>query len=491
METNLFIIIAVLALACGGLLRALIKEKNARQGERERVVSADAELTNAQRQVAEQKSALARAAEEGAALRQAHEAQRAELAQVSERLAQSQKQLDEQKESLARAAEEGAALRQAHEAQRAELAETGERLRQTEKAAAEKIAQFREERSEFENFLQQTARDILSENSRRLKDENKESLDSALNPLKDNINTFRESLNRMHTENAQKGEAMKTQIEHLLKSASVVTESADNLSRALKGDKKAQGLWGEMQLEKLLEDSGLAKDRDYELQPSVQTPDGRQVPDCVLRMPQGKCLVVDAKVSLSAYARYVSSEPVDAAYLRQQVADLRAHIRRLAEKKYHAAVDGTVDFVLMFMPLEAAFIEALKTTPEIYAEAYKSRIVLTSPTTLMPILRTVAYLWDMHRQQEHLNEIVATGKNLYNKFRLFVDSMNSLGSSLQKATREYDQAVNRLSEGKGNLLDRMQKLGDMGVKPEKPPAPLTAIEYTAPAAAPESADPAN
>lgn len=353
-------------------------------------------------------------------------------------------------------------------------------LQQTKQAASERAEQMEKVNAEMKTFLEKTAREILSENTDRLKKESKESLGNIINPLQGDLHKFRQRLDSMHTENAAKSQGLKESINTLLQHTRMVNQSADNLSRALKGDKKLQGNWGEKQLQTLLDLSGLVEGSNYEMQYSIKTKDGaQQYFDCLIRLPHDKCLIIDSKVSLVAYERYINAEADDddSTMMKQHIDSIRNHIRDLSGKKYHKTMP-TVDFVLLFMPLEPAFMAALQHTPDLFKEAQRSKIALASPTTLLPILKTVAYLWEMDEQQRNIDAIVDRGQKLHEKASNFLASMSKLGESLHDTVGVYNEASKRLSEGHGNLLSQARKLEKLKIKSSKNLSTPPAVEAT-------------
>lgn len=317
---------------------------------------------------------------------------------------------------------------------------------------------------EFKNLSQ----NILEEKSKKF-DEDSQKL---LTPLHKNIQEFRQRIDAIHTEETKERATLKSEIANLQKNAAQVGRDADNLARALKGDSKTQGDWGEIVLETLLEKSGLREGQEYQTQKTVHGDDGKvQKPDVIILLPDNKQLIVDSKVSLRAYYDYVNSEEeeVQKNALVNHVAAIKNHVVGLSDKHYAAAKNiNSPDFVFMFMPVESGFFAALKAAPDLFSYAYDKKIVLCAPTTIMATLRTIAHIWRIDAQNKNAEEIARQGGNLYDKFSVFLESMEEIDKSLIKAKNVYDKANNQLRTGSGNLLDRMNKLHQLGINSKKP-----------------------
>jgi DNA recombination protein RmuC len=245
---------------------------------------------------------------------------------------------------------------------------------------------------------------------------------------------------------------------------------AESLTRALKGERKTQGMWGEMILETVLESSGLRKGHEYETQVSLSQAGSRLQPDALIHLPENRVVIVDAKVSLSAYERFVNSEePAEKArHLKEHITALRAHITGLSDKAYEAIPDlRTLDFVLLFVPIEPALMLAMEHDKELFQDALKRNIVLVSPTTLLAVLRTIAHLWRQEQQNQNAQEIARQAGDLYDKLVGFVEDMQKLGERIEQTSKTYEAAFNKLSSGRGNVLSRAQKLHRLGVQSSK------------------------
>ncbi|AKD24463.1 hypothetical protein CL55_00001300 [Polynucleobacter duraquae] len=321
--------------------------------------------------------------------------------------------------------------------------------------------------SQFKNL----ANEILEDKSKRFTEQNVASLDALLKPLQTKLSEFKEQVNTSYGNEARERFALKSEIERLANLNLRMSDETRSLTQALKGDSKVQGNWGELVLESILESSGLRKGEEYLVQDSHTLTDGSRLqPDVVVKLPEGRSLVVDSKVSITAYSRH--AEATDPTTLEQELAahiqSLRQHIQGLSSKNYSSLYGiGSVDFVLMFVPIEPAFLLALKTAPNLYQEALAKNIVLVCPSTLMATLRTVAHLWRQDHQNRNALEIAKQCGTLYDKFVGFVDDLEKLGQRLDQAQTSYHDAFSKLKSGKGNLIRTAEKVRELGVKPSK------------------------
>ncbi len=325
----------------------------------------------------------------------------------------------------------------------------------------------RQLRIEFENI----AARVLEQRSTVLKEQSADTIEKLLAPLRERIATFEEKVERAYTEHTKGTAALREQLGQLFQLNTRLTEQADNLASALKGDKRVQGSWGEVQLERLLELSGLQRDVEYQVQVSTTTSDGDRIrPDVVVYLPDGKHLVIDSKVSLVAYASIdeSSSEEERQRLIRQHVQAVRQHIERLSAKDYYAA-EGlhSPEFVLLFMPIEAALALALQADRELYTYAWERRIVLTSPTTLLATLRTVASVWKHERHNRNALQIAEEAGKLYDKLAAVLSDLVKVGETLDRIKRDYEDAMRRLCTGPGNVVTRAQRLVELGANAKK------------------------
>jgi DNA recombination protein RmuC len=334
-----------------------------------------------------------------------------------------------------------------------------------------RIESLNEAKEALTNQFKNLANEILEDKSKRFTEQNVANLDALLKPLQTKLSEFKEQVNTSYGNEARERFALKSEIERLANLNLRMSDETRSLTQALKGDSKVQGNWGELVLESILESSGLRKGEEYLVQDShTQTDGSRLQPDVVVKLPEGRSLVVDSKVSITAYSRH--AEATDPTVSEQELAahiqSLRQHIQGLSSKNYSSLYGiGSVDFVLMFVPIEPAFLLALKTAPNLYQEALAKNIVLVCPSTLMATLRTVAHLWRQDHQNRNALEIAKQCGTLYDKFVGFVDDLEKLGQRLDQAQTSYHDAFNKLKSGKGNLIRTAEKVRELGVKPSK------------------------
>lgn len=312
---------------------------------------------------------------------------------------------------------------------------------------------------------------LLGEKSREMSAHQQEKLDLLLKPLNERIVDFKRKVEETYEREGRERFALKGEIARLVEQNQKLSQDADNLTRALKGDNQSQGAWGEMILEKLLEGSGLVKGEEYTMQESITLDDGSRLrPDAVVNLPEGKSVVIDSKVSLVHYERYASAsdDAERTILLRQHIDSMRMHAKGLGEKDY-ARLYGTasVDFVLLFVPIEPAFLLALRERPEMFQEAYDRKVVMVSHTTLMATLRTIASIWKNERIGRNHMEIAERAGSLYEKFVGFTDDLIKVGQQMDMAKRSYSEAMGKLTEGKGNLVGQVEKLKALGAKANK------------------------
>ena len=320
---------------------------------------------------------------------------------------------------------------------------------------------------EFENL----ANKILDEKSQKFTHQNKENITNILLPLQEKIQLFEKKISDSQKENIHIHAALKEQLITLQSQNLKITQEAENLTKALKGDSKMQGNWGELVLERVLEKSGLEKDREYFVQQSFETEQGnRLMPDVVIALPDGNKMIVDSKVSLTHYERYVNAEnDQDAAIqLKEHLNSLKRHIDQLSAKKYEDLYQiESPDFVLLFVPIEPAFAVAINEDPSIYTKAFEQNIVIVTPSTLLATLRTIVTMWTNEKQQKNALEIARQAGALYDKFEGFSQDLIQLGKKMDESKGAYSAAMNKLVEGKGNLITSVEKLKKMGAKAKK------------------------
>lgn len=367
----------------------------------------------------------------------------ARIVELEESLASSQQNFNEERIAHVRTQSERDALKQSLEQLRTER-ETSERTM----------------KSEFKNL----ANEILVEHQHHLRQANRDSLDLLLKPFKDNITEFRERVERIYAhENEQRG-ALKNELDNLIKLNQQMTSSAANLTDALKGNSKVQGDWGEAYLETILESTGLVKGIHYHIQQNIKGEEGQNLrPDVVLSLPEERSIVIDSKVSLTAYVRYAEAEneAERSQALAEHVQSVKKHVQELALKEYQKLINSP-DFVIMFIPTEPAFLEALKEDNTIWAEAYRKKIIISSPTNLFALLKMVGDMWRRDEQTKNQAEIVDKATKLYEQLVVFTEQLEGVGSALDTAKSKYDEAYKRLHTGNNNIVrlgERLKKLG--------------------------------
>ncbi len=320
---------------------------------------------------------------------------------------------------------------------------------------------------EFENL----ANKILHSTSNKFTEQNKENIKNILSPLQEKINTFEKKVEQTHKESIDYHAALRQQIIGLKDLNEQMSKEATNLTRALKGDNKMQGNWGELVLERVLEKSGLEKDREYFVQQSFAKEDGqRAMPDVVIYLPDNKKMIIDSKVTLTAYERYINEEDdmLQAASLKEHITSLKRHVDQLSEKNYQDLYDiESPDFILMFVPIEPAFAIAINQDNKLYNQAFEKNIVIVTPSTLLATLRTIDTMWNNEKQQRNAIEIARQAGALYDKFEGLVKDLTGVGKKMDDAKKDYSAAMNKLVEGRGNLITSVEKLKKMGAKAKK------------------------
>ncbi len=343
-----------------------------------------------------------------------------------------------------------------------------ENLWERNKEQKEEVEKLQEKfTKEFENL----ANKILEEKSSKFTEQNKENMKSILSPLQEKIQLFEKKVDDTHKESIDYHAALRQQIIGLSEMNAQMSKETLNLTKALKGDSKMQGNWGELVLERVLEKSGLEKDREYYVQQSHTSVDGNRVfPDVVINLPDGKKMIVDSKVSLTAYEKYINEEDdsLKNGYLKEHVSSIKRHVEQLGEKNYHDLYKiESPDFVLLFIPMEPAFAMALNEDTTLYNKAFEKNIVIVTPSTLLATLRTIDSMWANQKQQENAMEIARQAGALYDKFQGFVEDLIKIGKKIDESKIEYGSAMNKLVEGKGNLITSVEKLKKMGAKAKK------------------------
>ncbi|MEX2572678.1 MAG: DNA recombination protein RmuC [Balneolaceae bacterium] len=385
---------------------------------------------------------------------------------------------------LSRLEERNLSVSEQHLAAEEQLTQETRRANEAEKRVAELQADFRnleqrleEQKLEFVKMEEQfhtrfenLANRILEEKSKKFTEQNREKLDELLKPLGEKIEEFRKRVEQGQKEDIKGRSALEQNLKTLQDLNQNMAEEAKNLTRALKGDSKRQGNWGEVILQRILERSGLQKGREYTVQQSFITDDGRRLqPDIIVNLPDDKHLVIDSKVSLTAYERFNSAdeEEVQNQALKEHLVSLRKHVKDLSAKNYQQLCNRSPDFILLFVPIEPAFGYAMQNDENLYNEAFDRNIIIVSPTTLLATLATIENVWKQEYQNKNALEIASRGGALYDKFVLFVESLKDVGQRIEQTRKSYDEAMTRLSTGSGNLVRQVEMLRELGAKTSK------------------------
>ena len=396
--------------------------------------------------------------------------QKSETGKLEERLSQAQHQEEKLEERLEHLVEEREALRKEKDFLNSELIRRNTEFDNLEQKNREQKAEVEKLQEKFTKEFENLANKILDEKSTKFTKQNKESLEILLNPLSEKIKTFEKRVEDTHKESIDRHAMLRQQIIGLKELNEQMSKEATNLTKAIKGDSKIQGNWGELVLERVLEKSGLEKDREYFVQNSFTTDDGRRVlPDVVLYLPDNKKMVIDSKVSLVAYERFVNEEDEDqrARYLKEHIASLRKHIDQLSAKNYQDIYKiESPDFVLLFVPIEPAFAVAINQDANLYNWAFEKNIVIVTPSTLLATLRTIDSMWTNEKQQQNAIEIATQAGALYDSFTNLTDELIKVGKQIGTVQGSYESAMKKLT-GRGNLIKRVEKLKKLGAKASK------------------------
>ncbi|AUS04182.1 DNA recombination protein RmuC [Pseudotamlana carrageenivorans] len=379
-------------------------------------------------------------------------------------------QLDALKETISKIETEREAIRREKDFLNTELTRKNSEFENLQIKNNEQKAEVSKLQEKFTKEFENLANKILDEKSEKFTIQNKENIKNILNPLQEKIKTFEEKVDSSQKESLIMHSALKEQLLGLKDLNLQMTKETTNLTRALKGDSKMQGNWGELVLERVLEKSGLEKDREYFVQQSFTKADGTRVlPDVVLSLPDGKKMIIDSKVSLTDYERLVNAEDEDKAiHLKAHVNSIKRHVDQLSEKNYQDLYDmESPDFVLMFIPIEPAFAVVVHEDNTIYNKAFEKNIVIVTPSTLLATLRTIDTMWNNEKQQRNALEIARQAGALYDKFEGLVTDLTGVGKKIDAAKSDYSAAMNKLVDGRGNIITSIEKLKKMGAKAKK------------------------
>ena len=335
----------------------------------------------------------------------------------------------------------------------------------------EKLSLLNESREQLVITFKNLANEIFDDKSKKFTATNKESLNAVLNPLQERIQRFEKRVEETYDKESKERFSLAKEIENLQKLNTRISEEAINLTNALKGDNKAQGSWGEFVLESILEKSGLVKGREYEVQVSLKDEEGGKAqPDVIVHLPESRDIIIDSKVSLKAWDAYSAAkeESIKEEALKQHIASIRNHVKLLSSKDYQNLVGvNSLDYVFLFMPIEAAYSAALQEDPELFQFAFERNIIFVVPTTLLTTLKTVQNLWRLAQQNQNANEIAERAGALYDKFVAFVDDLDDVGHRIDASKKSFEKARNKLLSGRGNLVKRAESLKQLGAKTSK------------------------
>jgi DNA recombination protein RmuC len=511
--TNLFFL--AIGLFVGGSViwlltrgKLALTEANARvAGEVERALLAE-QLDAARKNVEQERSRVSAVESEARILRAEVDRLGSDCATLSERA----RRLAAVEQQLKTAGEVADALKgelaDLRESSSGTIARLTKEIEQERTQSREKLALLTDAREQLSNQFKALANEILDEKSKKFTEQNKTNLSGILDPLKERITAFQAKVEEVYINESKDRSALGEQVKMLTQLNATLGQDAQNLTLALKGDRKAQGNWGEIILEDLLERAGLKPGLHYDVQSSVKAEDGLSyvIPDVVVKLPGDRHLVIDSKLTLPDYRAFAAaddeSERADA--LKRHVAATRAHMKGLSEKQYQSLYGiRSLDFVIMFFPLEPAFMLAVTNDRELYHDAWEKNVLPVSPSTLLFVVRTVANLWRQEDQSRNAQEISRRGKELYDKLVGFVEDLKKVGEQINLAQDTFNSARKKLSEGKGNVIRQAEMLKDLGVKPTKSlpaqwigsalddPAVTTRNELSAPVTTPEASETGN
>ncbi len=401
---------------------------------------------------------------------------------LEERLQASTEQIDKLEQSVQSANEQNEQSRLNAEHLRDELTRSGAENEQLKTSLAQQEENLAKLQEQFRQEFKAMASELLEDKSQKFTELNKSNMDQILKPLKENIETFKEKVQETYEKETRERQSLKDELTRLHELNQQMSQEANNLTSALKGQSQTQGAWGEMQLEMILEKSGLQKDLHYSVQESFRTEEGKQLrPDVILKMPENKQLVIDSKVSLTDYERYCSADNEEDRVQAEKahLTSLRNHIKELDSKRYQDLYQlNSVDFVLMFVPIESAFSLAVQSElaikgagQAIYQEALEKNVVIVTTSTLLATLRTVESIWRQDNQNRHAMEIAKKSGDMYNKFVGFMEDMEKVGRQIENSQNAYTDAMKKLGTGKGNLVNRAEAIRKLGAKASKSLSP--------------------
>lgn len=395
---------------------------------------------------------------------------KSEQSTLEERQNQMSSTIEELKQNLSKLESDREAIRREKEFLNTELTKKNTEYENLQQQNLKRDEELEARQEQLRKDFELLATKILDEKSEKFTLQNKENIKNILNPLQEKIQTFEKKVDDTQKESISMHSALKEQLLGLKDLNQQMTKEATNLTKALKGDSKMQGNWGELVLERVLEKSGLEKNREYYVQQSFNLPDGTRVlPDVVLHLPDNKKMIIDSKVSLTDYERFVNADDDERnIHLKAHINSIRKHVDQLSGKNYQDLYDiESPDFVLLFIPIEPAFAVAINEDNSLYNKAFEQNIVIVTPSTLLATLRTIDTMWNNEKQQRNAIEIARQAGALYDKFEGLVKDLTGVGKKIDDAKKDYSSAMNKLVEGRGNLITSVEKLKKMGAKAKK------------------------
>ena len=398
--------------------------------------------------------------------------------ELGSKLSESDKLMSTLTERLSNVSEENLQLTDNLKVERSQVLSLSTRLAIEETSKLELIKKLEENRAQIETLNERFTKEfenlsnrIFEENSKKFTEQNKTNIEQILTPLRERIKDFEQKVDTSYKQEAMERNSLKGEIKNLIVLNKQISDEANNLAKALKGDTKKQGNWGEMILERILERSGLSKGSEYEVQVSNTSEEGRRFqPDVIIYLPENKHIIVDSKVSLVAYEAMVNAESDEDRdqFLKDHITSVKNHIRMLSDKEYQNLPGmNSPDFVLLFMPIESSFGFAVQADNELFTFAWDKKIVMVSPSTLLATLRTISALWKQEKQTRNAIEIATQAGSLYDKFVNFHKDLTDVGVKLDAAKKSHDDAVRKLTEGPGNIIKKVGDLKKMGAKATK------------------------
>ncbi len=380
------------------------------------------------------------------------------------------------KEQLQKMIADDADLKNQNQAHQKDVADKNHKLSELQSQNRYLLERLETQKKDFEDIKRQSqleftdiANKILEEKSLKFTASNKENIDSLLKPLGENLNSFKKRVEEVYDKESKERFSLEEKVKELVELNQKISQDAKDLTSALKGQSKKQGNWGEIILESILEKSGLEKNREYKVQVSIQNEDGRRLqPDVIVYLPESRTIIIDSKVSLVAYDRFSAADSREdqAIALKEHIRSIYNHIDELGDKKYDTIV-GTLDFTMMFFPIEPAYLIAIQDDPELWAYAYAKRILLISPTNLIAALKLIADLWKREQQSKNALEIAKQGEKLYDKMVGFLETMEDVGKHINRSQDSYLKAISQLKDGRGSLVKQAQKMKKLGLNSQK------------------------